>query len=93
MIEHVDHKIHEVAKLLKAAGAKEVYLFGSAASGSLQDDSDVDMAVAGLPPEKYFRVISDSQRLLGRPLDLIDLDEPNPFTRYLTQEGELRQVE
>jgi hypothetical protein len=29
---------------------------------------------------------------LGRPLDLVDLDVENPFTRYLKEEGELQRV-
>ncbi len=29
---------------------------------------------------------------LGRELDMIDLDEDTPFTRYLKEEGELRRV-
>lgn len=81
-----------VAATLKNFGAREVYLFGSAATGMLRDDSDVDLAIAGLPPEKYFSAFSEVQRLLDRPLDLIDLDCPPLFTEYLKKKGKLRRV-
>jgi hypothetical protein len=29
---------------------------------------------------------------IGRPLDLIDLDEVTPFTQYLKEESELQRV-
>src|SRR5579872_1992520 len=77
---------------LKSAGAREVYLFGSAAKGALREDSDVDMAVSGLPSEAFFHAMAQASRALGRPLDLINLDRDNLFTRYLLEEGELRRV-
>ena len=54
--------------------------------------SDVDFAVAGLPPEQYFRAFSEAQRLIDRPLDLIDLDYPTLFTEYLKKKGKLLRV-
>jgi predicted nucleotidyltransferase len=88
----IDSQIEKATAVLKAAGAREVYVFGSAASGRMRPDSDVDIAVSGLPPKVFFRAMSDAERALGRPLDLIDLDEDSPFTRYLKSEGELRRV-
>jgi predicted nucleotidyltransferase len=84
--------IEKAAAALKAAGAQEVYVFGSARTGKLRPGSDVDMAVAGLPPEVFFRAMATAHDALGRPLDLVDLDDDNDFTRYLKQEGELQRV-
>jgi predicted nucleotidyltransferase len=67
-------------------------VFGSAATGKMRENSDVDMAVSGLPPEVFFRAMAADHDALGRPLDLVDLDEDNPFTRYLKEEGELCRV-
>jgi hypothetical protein len=36
--------------------------------------------------------MAKASRALGRPLDLIDLDDDDAFTRYLKEEGELRRV-
>ena len=84
--------IEKAAAALKAAGAREVYVFGSASKGKLRPESDVDMVVSGLPPEVFFGAIGKASRALGRPVDLIDLDVESPFTRYLKEEGELRRV-
>ena len=92
MAEEMESLIQRAAAALKAAGAREVYVFGSAAKGKLRPNSDVDMAVSGLPPEVFFRAMAKASRALGRPLDLVDLDEDNPFTRYLKDEGELQRV-
>ncbi len=85
-------RVEKAVVALKAAGAREVYLFGSAAKGTLLEHADVDLAVSGLPPELFFRAMAKASRALGRPLDLIDLDDDNPFTRYLKNEGELQRV-
>ncbi len=85
-------KIERAAAALKAAGAREVYVFGSAAKGKLRPESDVDIAVSGLPPEAFFRAMGKASRALGLPVDLIDLDVENPFTRYLKDHGELQRV-
>lgn len=88
----VENQIETATAVLKAAGAREVYVFGSAAAGTMRPNSDVDLAVSGLPPKVFFRAMSDAESALGRSLDLIDLDEDTPFTRYLKSEGELRRV-
>lgn len=85
-------RIERAAAVLKAAGAREVYVFGSAASGKLREDSDIDLAVSGLPPEQFFEALGKAGDALGRTVDVIDLDDPTPFTRYLKEEGELQRV-
>jgi len=84
--------IEKAAAALKAAGAREVYLFGSVSRGRLRPDSDVDIAVSGLPPEVFFQAMGKASRAVGRPVDLIDLDVENPFTRYLKEQGRLQRV-
>lgn len=84
--------IEQAAARLKGAGARDVYLFGSAAHGPMREGSDIDLAVAGLPPEKFFQAMAHVHSILGRSMDLVDLDEPNAFTRHLKEEGELVRV-
>lgn len=69
-----------------------VYVFGSAAKGTMRSDSDLDLAVSGLPPENFFKALSAASSLLDRSIHLIDLDEVTPLTRYLIEEGELQRV-
>jgi len=84
--------IRKAAQALKKAGAVEVYLFGSAAKGVFRDDSDIDFAVSGLSPEKFLKAMATASDILQRPIDLVDLDEENPFTTYLKEEQELERV-
>lgn len=84
--------IGRAVAVLKAAGAREVFVFGSASTGTTREGSDIDLAVSGLPPERFFEAMGCAADALQKPLDLIDLDEPSPFTRYLKAEGELVRV-
>ena len=93
MTDQMRELIKKAAEALKEAGAREVYLFGSAATGNMREESDIDMAVSGLPPEKFFQAMGNAGDILRRPLDLVDLDEDSPFTRYLIEEKELKRVE
>jgi predicted nucleotidyltransferase len=80
------------AALLKSAGAREVYVFGSVATGKAREGSDVDMAVSGLPPGSFFAILARLGDLFERPVDLVDLDRASPFTSYLKAKGVLRRV-
>lgn len=84
--------ITRASRILREQGATEVYLFGSAATGRLRDGSDIDLAIAGLPPERFFRAMGLAADVLDRPLSLVDLDEDTPFTRYLRADGGLQRV-
>jgi len=92
MDEEFRRQIERAAAILKALGAREVYVFGSAARGTFREGSDVDLAVSGLPPEVFFKAMGRAGDALGRDLDLVDLDDDTPFTRYLKEEGELQRV-
>jgi len=80
------------ANLLRSMGATQVCVFGSTTKGGLRPGSDIDMAVSGLPPRIYFSAISRASDLLGRPVDLVDLDDSTPLVRHLLSSGELVRV-
>jgi len=89
----IDHEtILAAANLLRRMGASQVFIFGSAVRGELRPDSDIDMAVSGLEPRVYFSAVSKASDLLGRPLDLVDLDDDTPLVRHLLSSGELVRV-
>jgi predicted nucleotidyltransferase len=91
--ENLDELLQRSAEILRAAGAKAVYVFGSAATGRMHGASDVDLAVSGLPPRGYIPAKVKVGNLFGRSVDLVDLDLETPFTRYLkAKEGALRLV-
>ncbi len=92
MTTEIDNLVRQAVAALIEAGAREVYLFGSSARRVDRPESDVDLAVVGLPPQSFFRAVGLARRVLKRPVDLVDLDEANPFTDYLKESGELRRV-
>lgn len=92
MSDGIREAIQRAAGVLKELGAREVYVFGSAATGTMREDSDVDMAVTGLAPSVYFLAMAQAADAVGRDVDLIDLDEENLFTAYLKRKGKLQRV-
>lgn len=84
--------IEQAANILKAAGAEAVYVFGSVVDGPFRHDSDIDLAVTGLPPARFFQVMGQTMAVLPRSFDLVDLDVDTPFTHYLKEKGKLYRV-
>jgi predicted nucleotidyltransferase len=92
MTKREQDAIAEAASLFIGLGASQVFVFGSAVKGQLRPNSDIDMAVSGLPPSVYFSAISQASDLVGRPVDLVDLDDDSGLVRYLRGSGELVRV-
>jgi predicted nucleotidyltransferase len=91
----LEARISRAAEILKRYGATEVYVFGSAASGKMHPHSDVDLAMIGIPPEKFFRAMGEAYETLGMPLDLVDLSEDTSLAIYLRKlkdRGDLKRV-
>ena len=88
----LEQRIKSAADVLRAHGAVEVYVFGSAATGKLREHSDVDLAIVGLPPEIFFQAMADAADILGRPVDLVDLADGGPLVDYLKRKGKLQRV-
>jgi predicted nucleotidyltransferase len=84
--------VARAARLFRDMGATQIFMFGSAAKGQLRPDSDIDMAVSGLPPGVYFSAVNQASDLVGRPVDLMDLDDDMPLIRHLRARGELVRV-
>jgi predicted nucleotidyltransferase len=78
---------------LKAAGATSVYVFGSVASrGVLSPGGDVDLAVTGVPPGRFYRALGRVMRTLPCSVDLIDLDRPTRFAQLLRERNHLVRI-
>lgn len=92
MDDSVRRDIETAARILREEGATEVYVFGSAAHGKVRSDSDIDLAIRGLPPERFFPTMGKVGDAISRIFDLVDLDDNNLFTRFLEEEGELVRV-
>ncbi|MCK6529572.1 nucleotidyltransferase domain-containing protein [Myxococcota bacterium] len=76
--------------LVREFGARRVVLFGSLLAGELWDGSDVDLAVEGLFSGAYFRALDRLGEVMGRPVDLVPLEEaPETLRDLVRREGEV----
>jgi predicted nucleotidyltransferase len=83
-------KLPEARRILvEVHGASSVRLFGSLAGGRVMETSDVDLAVRGLSPERYFTALADLMELFRGPLDLVRVEEAPPsLAERIAAEGE-----
>ena len=84
--------VRRAVEILREGGCTEVYVFGSAATGEVRDDSDIDLAVRGCPERFFFGLLGRLLRELEHSVDLVDLDCEDPFSRFLEKEEELVRV-
>ncbi len=65
-------------------GVERVYLFGSFAWGKVvRPDSDIDLAVEGLPPRQFFKACGRLEGATYYAFDLVPLENASPRLREL----------
>jgi predicted nucleotidyltransferase len=74
----VKSNLPEIKDLMRSYGVVKAYLFGSAATGEMTDDSDVDFMVKFNPElnytdygNNYFQLIYALQKLLEKDVDIV----------------------
>ncbi|MBN2182182.1 MAG: hypothetical protein JW715_09730 [Sedimentisphaerales bacterium] len=75
-----------IKKYAQEFSVKSVWLFGS----SLKDEdsaTDIDLAVEGLAPEKFFDFYGLLYFEMPKPLDLIDLEQKTPIAALVREKG------
>ncbi|MEZ4515173.1 MAG: nucleotidyltransferase domain-containing protein [Chloroflexota bacterium] len=81
----------QIAAMLRTAyGAKQIIVFGSlAATGPFDACSDLDLAVSGIPFDKFFRAYVDAMDIAQDfKLDLLDLaDCPTTMRESICAKG------
>jgi predicted nucleotidyltransferase len=82
--------ISENEKQILIDGAKKykigsVYIFGSSV---LNDDyRDIDIAVKNINPDVFFKFYGELMLQMPKPVDVINLDNENAFTRIIEEEA------
>jgi predicted nucleotidyltransferase len=84
--------VEKVVKILEGAGCSEIYLFGSIVTGPVTPESDIDLAVKGIPRASFFDIYGKLIAHLDHPVDLIDLESGDRFSHLLQSEGYLYRV-
>jgi len=90
--EKYQEDIKKANDFLKNEGCKNVYLFGSMVTGKIHDNSDIDMGVKGLSPNKFFKVYSKLYINLDSEIHLVDFDYDDRFFSLLEKQGEIVEV-
>jgi uncharacterized protein len=87
-------RARESAKLAAAVlrnefEADEVWLFGSLTGEPRHDDFDLDLAVRGVPAERYFAALARVSELVSEPVDLVPLESCGErLIRHIASAGE-----
>jgi len=92
MLPVAQSEIGKAVDILLRHGAQEVYLFGSHARGDANQESDLDLAIRGMPPEHFYRAVGEVCSALSIPADIVDLDESSPALDYLKEHGDFLRV-
>lgn len=78
MIQLVEQRLDEIIALCKQHQVQSIALFGSAAKGSMHEQSDVDFLVQFSPEidvldyaDNYFSLLEKLENLLERKVDLV----------------------
>ena len=90
--EKYQEDIKKANNFLKNEGCKTVFLFGSMVTGKIHDNSDIDIGIKGLPPEKFFKVYSKLYMNLDNEFHLVDFDCDNDFFSLLEKLGEVVEI-
>lgn len=84
--------LNKISKILKDEGCKEVFLFGSHATGRANKNSDIDIGIKGLQPSRFFSVFARLDSELEENIDFVDFDEQVSFFNFLTSIGEVKKI-
>jgi predicted nucleotidyltransferase len=84
--------IERAVRILKDEGCTEIYLFGSVATGETHVRSDIDLAVRGCPPGRFFHTLGRLMMELDHSVDLVNLDSADPFAEFLQQKRRLLRI-
>jgi predicted nucleotidyltransferase len=87
-LARVDSALPATVEILRAHHAREAYLFGSTVRGHASARPDVDIAVGGCAPDRFYRLAAELERALALPLDLVDLDTaPSALAEAIRRDG------
>jgi predicted nucleotidyltransferase len=84
MVSERDRAI--IAALARQHGAVRVWLFGSNAEARRQGQ-DLDLAVEGVAPARFFQFVGDLMLALSQPVDVVALDKPSKLSTLIRRDG------
>ena len=90
LAKQVREQLPSVIKLLiDEFKANKIILFGSLAKGGFNENSDIDLAVAGIEPSQYFKALAQVNSISDRWIDLKPLESlETHFLKRVLETGE-----
>jgi predicted nucleotidyltransferase len=87
LIAHVAALLPRAIEQLASAGCTEAWLVGSFARGTPTPDSDVDLLVRGLAPDRRSDLVDALEHLFQRRVDLAELERIPSARLEVAQNG------
>ena len=81
-----EQDIEKIRQTSREYGLRRVVLFGSGARPGTKP-RDIDIAVEGLEPRRFFQFYGDLMFALSLPVDVFDLSQSGRFADLIRQEG------
>ena len=75
-----------IVDIARRYDVRAILLFGSSVDPAREAD-DIDLAVEGIVPEKFFSFYGELLFGLSKPVDLIDLSNNTKFNRLVYRDG------
>ncbi len=75
-----------ITALARRYGAAKVWLFGSNANSGKRG-RDLDLAVQGVAPARFFQFVGELMLSLSKPVDVVALEKPSKLSALIRKEG------
>ena len=75
-----------ITDIAKRYSVGRILLFGGS-TGKESEARDIDLAVEGLAPSRFFAFYADLIFSLSKSVDVVDLDRKSKFTDMIRREG------
>lgn len=75
-----------IVALARRYGAASVWLFGSNVD-QWKQGRDLDLAVEGVAPARFFQLVGDLMVSLSQPVDVVALDRPSKLNTLIRRDG------
>jgi predicted nucleotidyltransferase len=75
-----------IAELARRYGVSRVWVFGSNADQGKRG-RDVDLAVEGLAPARFFQFVGELMLSLPKPVDVVAMDKRSKLTTLIRRDG------
>lgn len=84
--------LERAVRILQEEGCREIYLFGSVATGDAGPGSDIDIGINDYPRERFFHIYGRLLTELDTETDLIDFGHQKQLFALLSEIGEVRRI-